>query len=538
MNIDNNTVLDTTFPVLLTPTKPRDLLDPNQKNYFLDFLLNQKPFSNEITFYENVAFLLNSASFRIDGMFIDTILESVNRLMKSMEVDDPNAKRTIAQSLFYSTHEAKKLEQENEFESMFGWKTSEIQEGQGNIFIKNLTIHPLFLTLSFQLKKKEAQENVFFLFNLLTSALGTALANLDEAPIQLKGINLTNVFDTQDSIVSKIISKYKDEVGQIALKLVGSLDIVGNPVGLFGNISSGVSDLLEKPAKGFLNGPLEGGKGIVTGAGSLVKNTVSGTMNSLGKVTGSLATGLSSLAMDDEYLASREQAKMKRPKHLGEGIYQGVGSIGKGVFEGVTGIFTKPIEGAQKGGVGGFLKGTFKGITGAIVKPVTGVLDAASKTAEGVKNTATAFDQKAAEMRSRFPRAFYGKDKFFRTYIDSDAEILWYLHFLDQKKAHSMLKNVSLLSSFEVFPDEKNKDDVYILAISYESIVFWGSKKRNLVWYFDPKTIDSISTYPNGLQINLTNTPPSLKDKQIQVKNCDANLNQFIYKKIMELKNY
>lgn len=110
-----------------------------------------------------------------------------------------------------------------------------------------MTVHPLFLTLSFQLKKKDAQENVFFLFNLLTSALGTALANLDEAPITLKGINLTNVFDTQDSIVSKIVSKYKDEVAQIALKLVGSLDIVGNPVGLFGNISEGVTDLFEKP---------------------------------------------------------------------------------------------------------------------------------------------------------------------------------------------------------------------------------------------------------------------------------------------------
>lgn len=46
-----------------------------------------------------------------------------------------------------------------------------------------------------------------------------------------------------------------------------------------------------------MNGPLEGGKGIVTGAGSLVKNTVSGTFNSIGKVTGSLATGISSLAM-------------------------------------------------------------------------------------------------------------------------------------------------------------------------------------------------------------------------------------------------
>lgn len=175
------------------------------------------------------------------------------------------------------------------------------------------------------------------------------------------------------------------------------------------------------------------------------------------------------------------------------------------------GIFTKPIEGAQKGGVGGFLKGTFKGITGVIVKPVAGVLDAASKTAEGVKNTATAFDQKAAEMRSRFPRAFYGKDKFFRKYFDSDAEIQWYLHFIDQKKTKGMLKDISLMSTFEVFPDEKNKDDIYILAISLEAIVFWGTKKKKLVWYVDPKTVKSVTTYPNGIQFELTTPPPDMK---------------------------
>ena len=135
------------------------------------------------------------------------------------------------------------------------------------------------------------------MLNLVTTALGTVIANLDHAEITLPGIQLKNVFDSTQSITSKIVSKYADDAAKIALTLVGSLDIVGNPVGLFNNISSGVQDLLEKPMQGFLQGPLEGGKGLVQGAGSLLKNTVSGTMNSIGKVTGSLASGLSSLSM-------------------------------------------------------------------------------------------------------------------------------------------------------------------------------------------------------------------------------------------------
>jgi vacuolar protein sorting-associated protein 13A/C len=39
---------------------------------------------------------------------------------------------------------------------------------------------------------------------------------------------------------------------------VGSVDVIGNPVGLFNNIGNGVTDLFEKPAEGFVKGPLEG----------------------------------------------------------------------------------------------------------------------------------------------------------------------------------------------------------------------------------------------------------------------------------------
>jgi vacuolar protein sorting-associated protein 13A/C len=39
-------------------------------------------------------------------------------------------------------------------------------------------------------------------------------------------------------------------------------------------------------------------------------------------------------------------------------------------------------------GIGGFFKGAFQGIAGLVIKPVTGAIDAASKTAEGLKSTA------------------------------------------------------------------------------------------------------------------------------------------------------
>lgn len=54
----------------------------------------------------------------------------------------------------------------------------------------------------------------------------------------------------------------------------------------------------------------------------------------------------------------------------------------------------KPYENAQKDGAVGFFKGVAQGITGVVVKPVTGVIDFASKTTEGLKNTALYLEDK------------------------------------------------------------------------------------------------------------------------------------------------
>ena len=190
------------------------------------------------------------------------------------------------------------MQRRDYFENKFDWANRQLSEfAGGNLYIKKLILNALFFNVSFQFKKKDAGEDGFFLLNLFTSVLGTALANLDNAPLTLSGIVLENVFDSKQAIKKKIIEKYKDEATKSIPKLIGSLDIVGNPVGLFNNISTGVVDLVEKPMQGFLQGPLEGSMGIVMGTGSLLKNTVSGTFNSIGKVTGSLASGLSNLTM-------------------------------------------------------------------------------------------------------------------------------------------------------------------------------------------------------------------------------------------------
>lgn len=102
-------------------------------------------------------------------------------------------------------------------------------------------------------------------------------------------------------INSKLVEHYKSSVLRQLYKIFGSLNIIGNPVSLFRNISTGFRDLKDKPAEGLVEGPLEFGMGLAEGTSSLIAHSVGGALNSVEKVTGTIATGLAALTFDKEF---------------------------------------------------------------------------------------------------------------------------------------------------------------------------------------------------------------------------------------------
>jgi len=88
-----------------------------------------------------------------------------------------------------------------------------------------------------------------------------------------------------------------------------------------------VQDLIEKPMKGFVQGPLEGGMGLMQGANSLLKNTLAGACDSINKVSGTLSSGLTVMVLDDQYLHFREKMKERKPQHLLKGLQLGSRSV-------------------------------------------------------------------------------------------------------------------------------------------------------------------------------------------------------------------
>jgi vacuolar protein sorting-associated protein 13A/C len=110
---------------------------------------------------------------------------------------------------------------------------------------------------------------------------------------------------------------------------------------------------------------------------------------------------------------------------VGEGIVKGFSSAGTSIWSGVSGVFTKPIEGAKDGGVGGFIKGVGKGGAGLVTKTVSGVVDIVAKTSEGLDNqTKSQIHMMIASRRIRNPRPLYEYNYILKEYNDLHAN--WY----------------------------------------------------------------------------------------------------------------
>lgn len=110
---------------------------------------------------------------------------------------------------------------------------------------------------------------------------------------------------------------------------------------------------------------------------------------------------------------------------FGDGFREGAEAFGKGLFRGVTGILTKPLEGARSSGVEGFVQGVGKGILGVAAQPVSGVLDLLSKTTEGANavktKIAAVITSEGVLLRRRLPRVI-GADKILRPYDEFKAQ--------------------------------------------------------------------------------------------------------------------
>ena len=98
---------------------------------------------------------------------------------------------------------------------------------------------------------------------MVLNAVTMAVGNVNDAPLEMNALGIKDMRLTLADLQSRIFYHYRQEVLRQLYRILGSADFIGNPVGLFTNVSSGVADIFYEPFQGaVMHGNGELGIGI------------------------------------------------------------------------------------------------------------------------------------------------------------------------------------------------------------------------------------------------------------------------------------
>ncbi|CAM9210979.1 unnamed protein product, partial [Choristocarpus tenellus] len=217
-------------------------------------------------------------------------------------------------------------------------------------------------------------------------------------------------------LASSLQSHYVSALLRQLYKIVGSFDFLGDPVGSFSQLGTGVKDFFFEPAEGLLKSPTAFGRGVAKGTMSLVGNTTSGVLGFTTKITRSVGGGVAALSFDEEF--QQRRIRLRREAGTGQGkgargaallMGRAAQDLGGGIYHGVTGVVLEPYRRAKNGGWQGLTIGLCQGVAGVATKPMVGCLDAVAHTGEAVREMAGGLARRDGlyeAQRKRMPQPF------------------------------------------------------------------------------------------------------------------------------------
>ncbi|KAL9616260.1 MAG: hypothetical protein Q9160_008854 [Pyrenula sp. 1 TL-2023] len=370
------------------------------------------------------------------------------------------------------------------------------QQGQ-DVYFELLHLQPMQLDLSFVRTERVNAEDtftssnpIFFFVNVMTMSIG----NVNDAPVRLNALMLENARISIPALIANVRNHYTQEFLRQIHIVLGSADFLGNPVGLFNNVSSGVADIFYEPYQGLVmtDRPQDLGIGIAKGASSFVKKSVFGFSDSVAKFTGSMSKGLAAASLDKEFQDQRRMSKSRnRPKHALYGVTSGGNAFATSMASGIGGLARHPLQGAEKEGAVGFVKGVGKGFLGLATKPAIGAFDLASNLAEGVRNTTTVFDAEGLD-RVRLTR-FIGMDGIVRPFSQREALGQFWLKTADDGKYF----NEDYIAHLELEGRE------VLVMLTYDRVLLVRSRKLKTEWDVQLSDLQTISKERTGISMAL-----------------------------------
>ncbi|CAB1336324.1 unnamed protein product [Coregonus sp. 'balchen'] len=278
-------------------------------------------------------------------------------------------------------------------------KASEDQGAPKRYYFENLKISLPQVKLSVFTSHKLPPD-----LKALKGTLGIPLIRFEDAVINMYPFTRVHPYETQEIIINDILKHFREELISQAAQILGSVDFLGNPMGLLNDVTEGVSELIK-----------------YGNVGGLIRNVTHGVSNSAAKFAGTLSDGLGK-TMDNRHQNEREYIRYHGATS-GEHLVAGIHGLAHGIIGGLTSVITSTVEGVKtEGGVSGFFSGLGKGLVGTVTKPVAGALDFASETAQTVRDMASLSNHRLSVLRVRKPRCCKGPQGLLPRFSSTQAD--------------------------------------------------------------------------------------------------------------------
>ncbi|VDN98265.1 unnamed protein product [Rodentolepis nana] len=258
------------------------------------------------------------------------------------------------------------------------------------------------------------------------------LMSFTDADLRLGEFERGHCLESVGFLTEQLLLHFETKLRAQALKIFGSVDALGNPLGLMSDLSSGISDLADMDFSGMVRNVAHGvgdSTAKVVGSMSQLVHTLSmderhqrrrmAIMSSPNQGAGSVGHLASSSNFNssnsalygneqaeerlDEFELTAASSETRRPiqgaSFAAERIVDGGGMSAPlkaglrgfvhGMVGGVTSIVTQPIHGVcEEDSFKGFVYGVGRGLLGTVTKPVGGVLDLVSGAMTSLREAA------------------------------------------------------------------------------------------------------------------------------------------------------
>lgn len=277
--------------------------------------------------YPQVDFIMQEMCLKLDQFALNRILNFssslTNALYEESAFNRTSTKKEyrnivdVEPELDFNLNDIEKLKSESLKESAARSENT----NESLLLIEALMLSALKLSITLRIDITSLDVSLLPNFAVtILGSVGNAIARITNAPLSFNELVIQECFTTKNKLMSNLIQHYSKRGITQFYKILGSSDLIGNPIGLVDKLGTGFMEFFNEPRKGFLQGPSAFGIGLAKGVGSLVTNVVGGGLDSVGKITGTLLN-VSRDLRGEKHEVERDEDE---PSNLAVGAYSGI----------------------------------------------------------------------------------------------------------------------------------------------------------------------------------------------------------------------